>query len=67
MPNVGTPDRIIRIVLGLVLVGLPFVLAWGQAAMIVSILIGLILIVTALVRLCPVYRLFNLPTYRKQS
>ena len=66
MLNVGTPDRIIRIVLGLALIALPLVLGWGQVARIISIVVGLVLIVTALVRFCPLYRLFNLSTFRKQ-
>lgn len=67
MLNVGTPDRIIGIILGLALIVLPFVMGWAQVAMIVSIAIGLVLIITAMVRFCPLYRLLNLSTFRKQS
>ena len=58
--NVGSADRLIRIILGLVLIALPFVLAWGTLATIVSALIGAVLVVTALFRFCPAYRLLGI-------
>lgn len=64
--NVGTPDRIARIVIGAVLVLLPFVSGlalftnplwlWG------AVIVGLVLIVTALVRFCPLYAILGLST-----
>lgn len=64
--NVGSTDRIIRAIVGLALIVLPFfaggtalanpLLQWGAAA------IGAVLVVTALVRFCPLYRLFGLST-----
>ena len=55
--NVGKVDRIIRIVVGVLLVGNVFVglqspIGW----------IGVILIVTALFGVCPVYSLMNIST-----
>ncbi len=55
--NVGKIDRIIRIVLGVVLVGNVFVgltspLGW----------IGLVLIVTGIGGICPLYSLLNINT-----
>jgi phosphatidylglycerophosphate synthase len=55
--NVGMVDRVLRAVVGLVLVALVFVgpqTPWGW--------IGLILIGTAFVGFCPAYRLFGLRT-----
>nr|BCX00885.1 MAG: hypothetical protein KatS3mg041_0931 [Bacteroidota bacterium] len=55
--NVGKVDRVIRIVLGLVLLSLFFVgpkTPWG--------LLGLVLLGTAFVRFCPIYRLLGLST-----
>lgn len=55
--NVGTLDRILRIVLGAVLISLVFVgpqSLWG--------LVGLIPLVTGLFGHCPLYRLFGLST-----
>ncbi|MBE7734570.1 YgaP family membrane protein [Devosia faecipullorum] len=61
--NVGSVDRLIRLVLGLVLVVLPFtgilanpVLFWG------ALVVGVVLIATAAIRFCPLYRLFGLST-----
>lgn len=55
--NIGSMDRTIRIVLGLILLALVFVgpqTAWGW--------LGLVLIGTALVGWCPPYALFGINT-----
>jgi hypothetical protein len=62
--NVGSIDRAIRIILGLGLVVLPFILSWSASAMAVSVVVGLVLVVTALVRFCPLYRLIGVRTCR---
>ena len=57
MKNVGTIDRVARLVLGLVLIALVFVgpqTPWGW--------IGVIPLLTALVGFCPAYRLFGIRT-----
>ncbi|WP_394260891.1 DUF2892 domain-containing protein [Moraxella boevrei] len=59
--NVGKADRIVRIVLGLVIIGIGVWLKswWG--------LIGLIPLGTALINFCPIYRLFGISTCRIKS
>lgn len=55
--NVGSVDRILRIVVGLVLIALVFVgpkTVWGW--------IGLIPLVTGLARTCPAYSLLGITT-----
>lgn len=62
--NVGSADRILRIIVGMALLILPFVsglaffanpvVLWG------SVVVGLVLVVTALVRFCPLYTIFGL-------
>ncbi len=55
--NVGTVDRVLRIVLGLVLLSLVFVgpqTYWG--------LIGIIPLLTAFTGFCPAYALFGIRT-----
>jgi membrane-associated protease RseP (regulator of RpoE activity) len=55
--NVGTVDRVIRIVLGLALIALVFVgpqTPWGW--------IGVIPLVTGFVSFCPAYRLLGVRT-----
>ena len=57
MKNVGTIDRIVRVVVGLALISLVFVgpqTAWGW--------IGAVLIATAAIGFCPAYRLFGIRT-----
>jgi hypothetical protein len=67
--NVGTPDRIIRLVLGAILIALPFVgiagvadtwLAWAAP------IVGVILAGTAFLSFCPIYRVLGLSTRPKQ-
>ena len=67
--NVGTPDRIIRLVLGVILIALPFVgvtgvtgtwLAWAAP------IVGLVLAATAFLSFCPIYRVLGLSTRPKQ-
>ena len=60
--NVGSVDRSIRIILGLALVALGFLGGWSTLGTIVSVVIGGILVVTALVRFCPLYRLIGVRT-----
>lgn len=69
--NVGTPDRIVRVILGLILLVAPFATSWALFAnpawVWVSVIVGLVLIVTGVVRFCPAYRLLNLSTARKDG
>lgn len=57
--NIGSTDRIVRVVLGLVIVGLGIAYGswWG--------LIGLIALATAAINWCPAYRLLGLSTRSK--
>lgn len=55
--NVGTIDRILRVVVGLVLIALVFVgpkTAWGW--------VGLIPLATGLMRTCPLYSILGMST-----
>ena len=64
--NIGNIDRIIRIVLGVILLALPFVSGWTMfetgAATIISVIAGLIAVVTSGMRFCPLYRVFGIRT-----
>lgn len=57
--NVGSADRIIRIVLGIVIIVLGFVFKswWG--------LVGLLPLITGLVNFCPAYSLIGVSTKAK--
>lgn len=57
--NVGSTDRVLRVVAGIVLLALVFVLE-GNARWLG--LIGIVPLATGLFRFCPVYALFGLNT-----
>lgn len=68
MANVGSIDRTIRFVVGLLLVVFPFVpqtaallAGWGNWAYAVPV-IGLVMLATAIFRFCPAYTLFGVRT-----
>lgn len=59
--NVGQTDRVLRIIVGLILLALVFIgpkTPWGW--------IGLVPLLTGLVRWCPAYRLFGFNTCKTQ-
>jgi hypothetical protein len=58
-PNIGSADRIVRLVIGLALLSL-VVLVDGNLRWVG--LIGLVPLATAFVRWCPAYNLFGLDT-----
>jgi len=58
--NVGSADKIIRIVLGVILISLVFVgpqTPWGW--------IGVILVATGLINFCPLYSVLGVNTGKK--
>ncbi len=65
--NIGTADRAIRLVLGLVLVLLPLLTgfaagtAWLWWA---ALIVGLVMLATAGTRFCPLYTLLGIRTCR---
>jgi hypothetical protein len=66
--NVGTIDRLLRIVIGVILLGLPFMsglaIFESTAATVVAVIAGIIMIATSAMRFCPLYRIFGLRTCR---
>jgi hypothetical protein len=68
MANVGSADRILRALIGIVLILLPLVTASaaalaGPAGRIWALpAIGAVLLLTAIFRFCPAYRLFGIRT-----
>lgn len=69
MANVGLVDRILRACIGVVLLALPFVMtkpeegsmAFGPYAWVI-LAAGVVMLVTAALRFCPLYKLFGLRT-----
>ncbi len=63
--NVGTVDRVLRVIVGIVLVVVGFVVIQGTAGIVVGI-VGLIPLLTGLIGWCPLYILFKRGT-KKQA
>jgi hypothetical protein len=64
--NIGTTDRIFRIVFGLLLIALPFIsgialfnATWATA---LSVILGAVLLATAAMRFCGLYTVFGTRT-----
>lgn len=64
--NMGTIDRVIRVIVGLVLILAPFFTNWAVFSndwvMYLSVIVGLVLGGTALFGVCPLYRLLGVNT-----
>ncbi|MBX2882074.1 MAG: DUF2892 domain-containing protein [Granulosicoccus sp.] len=67
MVNVGRTDKILRIVVGIILLGLSFIALGGFSTTlgIIAILVAIVLVVTAVVNFCPAYRLLGIGTIKK--
>ncbi|MEL6507397.1 MAG: DUF2892 domain-containing protein [Pseudomonadota bacterium] len=68
LANVGTADRLFRLVVGAILIALPFFvpsMALPAPTGIASTAAGAILIITALIKFCPIYGIFGLRTRPK--
>ncbi len=60
--NVGKGDQIFRFILGVVLL-LAYFLGWLAGTWgIVALVVGIILVVTAAIRFCPLYRILGMNT-----
>lgn len=68
--NVGTIDRTIRLIAGLLLLALPLIASnlgapLGTALTFGAVILGLVLVGTAFMRFCPLYRVLGLSTGQK--
>jgi len=67
--NVGTIDRVIRIIVGIALLIAPFVGSFAifasSTATIIAVVAGIILLATSAMRFCPLYRIFGIRTCQK--
>ena len=66
-PNVGSTEKIIRLLAGLVLLALYFFSVipgvWGT----VSLIVGALLLITGLVNYCPLWTVFKINTVEKKK
>ena len=62
--NVGSLDRNIRIVLGIILIGVGFFAMQGTSGIVVGV-IGFVPLLTGLFNFCPIYAVLKLSTRKK--
>ncbi len=62
--NVGTADKIIRLIAGVALIAASFLLFGGfsTSAGVASMIIGAVLVVTGLINFCPAYKILGIGT-----
>ncbi len=63
--NIGTPERWARIVLGLVLLAVALMATLSTLWTWILVVVGLVLVVTGIVRFCPAWALFGVNTADK--
>ncbi|OGP52971.1 MAG: hypothetical protein A2Y65_05345 [Deltaproteobacteria bacterium RBG_13_52_11] len=63
--NMGTIDRVIRLVLAAVIAALYLTGTISGIVAIILIIIGVIFVLTSLIGFCPLYALFNMSTKPK--
>jgi hypothetical protein len=64
-PNEGKTDRTIRIVLGVILLGLTFFSLTGVAQIVAGV-IGVIALVTGVIGFCGLYKILGISTMEKK-
>lgn len=67
LKNIGSPDRIIRILIAVTIAILYFTNVISGTAGIILLIIGGVLAVTAIVGTCPLYLLLGLKTTRTEK
>ncbi len=65
--NVGTIDRIIRMILAIVIAVLLFTITLSLALKIILIVLGIILFVTSIIGFCPLYWMLKISTKGKKT
>ena len=65
--NVGTVDRVIRIILGLILLIGPMQMGYSCAVAYIVMLIGVILLITGIIGYCGLYNVIGINTLKKKG
>ena len=65
--NVGSVDKIIRLIVGIGLVAFGILGASGSTLGIAAIIIGAVLIGTALINFCPLFKIFGISSFRQNT
>ena len=64
LANLGSTDRIIRLIAGAILLALPFIMDMnmGGYAAIAMLVVGAVLVVTSVIKFCPAYKVIGVRT-----
>lgn len=64
LANVGSADRIIRLIAGIALIVIPFVMGMSVATFpgLAMLVVGGILAATAVIKFCPLYKIIGVKT-----
>ncbi len=65
--NMGTADKIFRIIIGIVLIVIALAVAMSTALKIILLVIGIIMLVTAITGFCALYVPFGVNTSKKKQ
>lgn len=60
--NVGMADKIIRIIIGIALIIISFVVAMSTTLKIILLIVGIIMLATAVTGFCLLYKIFGVNT-----
>jgi uncharacterized membrane protein HdeD (DUF308 family) len=63
-PNEGTTDRIVRLILGVVLIIIGWSVLGNSALGIILDIIGVILLITGITGFCAIYKVFGMSTLK---
>ncbi len=66
MSNVGSLDRVVRVIVGLALIAAPLIAGWPMPWLVASIVVGAVLMVTSAISFCPIYALLGLSSKQRQ-
>ncbi|HWA17807.1 MAG TPA: DUF2892 domain-containing protein [Devosia sp.] len=64
MSNLGNIDRILRAVIGIGLIIIPFMAGWPLLGLLSSVIVGVVLVATASIAFCPIYAALGLSSKR---
>lgn len=67
MSNVGNLDRIVRAIVGPVLIIVPFLAGWPAIGAAISVIAGIVLVATAGLSFCPIYAVLGLSSKPKAT
>lgn len=64
LANLGSADRIIRLIAGIALIVIPLVMGMSLSTLpgLAMVIVGAILTVTAIVKFCPLYKIIGFKT-----